>query len=236
MWLIGLSISTSADTHAIGVNMRLPRLEPDAGPAFRRHEAIGCHGSHGQTAEFDARDALAAKIIDAPEADWQAVPFRQIDEFGPDPEFELLSRRRMAIEQDGTSCGPSIALLPSSLQGSTFMPGEPMKMPDKSVGRPVEQFAGRSHLHHGAVMHHHDRIGEGQRLGLVVGDIDHADIELLVQLLQLRSQLPFEMRIDHGQRLVEQDRRDIRPHQPPTKRYLLLRIRRQSTRTPVETA
>ena len=44
----------------------------------------------------------------------------------------------------------------------------------------VEQFRRRAALHHPAVMHHHHGVGEGQRLGLVVGDVDHRHAELLL--------------------------------------------------------
>ena len=53
------------------------------------------------------------------------------------------------------------------------MPGEPMKWPTKVWAPAFEQLDRRTDLHHLALLHHHDLIGEGQRLGLVMGDIDH---------------------------------------------------------------
>ncbi len=79
-------------------------------------------------------------------------------------------------------------------------------------------------------MHHHHGIGEGQRLGLVMGDIDHRQIEIAVQRLELGSQLPFQLGIDHRQRLVEQHRGDVGTDQSAAERDLLLGIGRQPRR------
>ena len=49
---------------------------------------------------------------------------------------------------------------------------------DEGVRRPLEQLDRRADLHHPAVVHHHHLVGEGQRLGLVVGDVDHRALEL----------------------------------------------------------
>jgi len=51
--------------------------------------------------------------------------------------------------------------------------GAPDEMPDEHVIRQLEQILGAALLKHLAVVHHHDLVGEGQRLGLVVGDVDH---------------------------------------------------------------
>ena len=94
----------------------------------------------------------------------------------------------------------------------------------------LEQFLGRAHLHHPAVVHDHHLVGEGQRLGLVVGDVDHRVPEFVVQLLQLGPQLPLHMRIDHRQRLVEKQRVDVLPHHAAAQRDLLLGIGGQPAR------
>jgi hypothetical protein len=44
-------------------------------------------------------------------------------------------------------------------------------------------------------------------------DVDQRELELVVDLLQLAAQLPLQVRVDHGQRLVEQHRRHILAHQ-----------------------
>jgi len=77
-------------------------------------------------------------------------------------------------------------------------------------------------------LHDHDLIGKGQCLRLVVGDVDHCRAHALVQLLQLRTQLPFQMRVYDGQRFVEHDGVDILAHQTASEGYLLLAVGGQS--------
>ena len=104
------------------------------------------------------------------------------------------------------------------------------EMADEGMCRALEQFDRRADLHDIAVLHHHHLIGEGQRLGLVMGDIDHRRAHPLVQLLQLGAQLPFQMRVDHGQRFVEHHHVDVLAHQTAAHRDLLLVVRRQVRR------
>jgi hypothetical protein len=78
-------------------------------------------------------------------------------------------------------------------------------MADEGVRGALEQLDRRAHLHHHAVLHHHHLVGEGQRLRLVVGDVDHGHPDALVQLLELGAELPLQVRVDHRQRLVEHD-------------------------------
>ncbi len=98
----------------------------------------------------------------------------------------------------------------------------------------VEQFRRRAALHHAAVMHDDDGIGKGQRLGLVVGDVDHREIELAMQRLEFRAQLPFQLGIDHRQRLVEQNRGDVGTDEAAAERNLLLGVGRQPRRLAAE--
>ena len=56
----------------------------------------------------------------------------------------------------------------------------------------------------------------------------------MVNLFQLAPQLPFQVRIDHGQWLVEKNSRDIGPHQAATERDLLLGVGREIRGAPVE--
>ena len=105
---------------------------------------------------------------------------------------------------------------------------------DEGVRRSVEQFVRRSDLHHRAVIHHDHRLGEGQRLGLVVRHVDHGAPDLRVELLQLGAQLPFQLRIDDGQRLVEQDRGHVFAHEAAAERDLLLGVGGQAARAAIE--
>ena len=98
---------------------------------------------------------------------------------------------------------------------------------DKLVFGPVEQRVGRAHLHRAAPRHHHHLVSEGQGLDLVVGDVDQRELELVVDLLQLAPQLPFQVRIDHRQRFVEQHRRDVLANQTAAQTDLLLGVGRQ---------
>ena len=112
--------------------------------------------------------------------------------------------------------------------------GRADEIADEGVRGLVEQFGRRAALHHAAVMHDDDGVGEGQRLGLVVGDVDHREIELAMQRLQLRAQLPFQLGIDHRQRLVEQHRGDVGADETAAERNLLLGVGRQPRRLAAE--
>ena len=57
-----------------------------------------------------------------------------------------------------------------------------------------------------------------------------------MDLLELAAQLPFQVRVNHGERLVKEHRRHIRAHQPAPQRYLLLGVGAQARRTLVELA
>ena len=109
-------------------------------------------------------------------------------------------------------------------------------MADKGVLRTFEKLDRRADLNDLAVLHHHNLIGEGQSLGLVVRDVDHRSLHALVQFLQLRAQLPFEVRVDHRQRLVEHDDIDVVAHEATAHGDLLLVVRRQVRGTDVEHA
>ena len=104
------------------------------------------------------------------------------------------------------------------------MPGEPMKWPTKVCCGRSNSSDGAADLHRPAARHHHHLLGEGQRLDLVVGDVDQGELELVVDLLELAPQLPLEVRVDHRQRLVEQHRRDVLAHQAAAERDLLLGV------------
>ncbi len=105
--------------------------------------------------------------------------------------------------------------------------GRADEVADEGVRGTLEQLLRRAGLHHRAVVHDHDLVGEGQRLGLVVGHVDHGDVEGAVDLLEGRAQLPFQVRVDDGERLVEQDRGDVGPHQAAPERDLLLHVGRE---------
>ena len=114
------------------------------------------------------------------------------------------------------------------------MPGEPIKYPTKVCSGRSNSSAGVPICTASPVLHHHDLVGESQRLDLIVGDIDHQHVERAMDGFELRAQLPFERGIDHRQRLVEQHGGDVGPHQPAPERDLLLGIGGEAARPAVE--
>ena len=100
-------------------------------------------------------------------------------------------------------------------------PGAADEIADKGVARPLEQFPWRAELDDLAAVHHRDLVGEGRGLQLIVGDVDHGDVELLVDLLELAPQFPLQVRVDHRQRFIEEDRGDVVTHQTTAHRDFL---------------
>ena len=72
--------------------------------------------------------------------------------------------------------------------------GRADEIADERMGGRSNSSSGVPALNDAAVMHDDDRVGEGQRLGLVVRDVDHREVELAMQLLEHRPQLPLQMR------------------------------------------
>ena len=105
---------------------------------------------------------------------------------------------------------------------------------DEHVLRSLEQGFRRAHLHRTAPAHHDDLLGKGQRLDLVMRHVDQGQLQFVMNLLELAAQLPFELRVDDGQRFIEQHGRHILAHQTAAERDLLLGIGRQTGRTLVE--
>ena len=97
-------------------------------------------------------------------------------------------------------------------------------MPNEGVLRPLEELDGCSRLHHFAKVHHHHLVSEGERLRLVMRHVDHGALGPEVQFLELGTQLPLEVRIDHREGLVEHDDVHVRAHQATAERYLLLSV------------
>ena len=141
---------------------------------------------------------------------------------GRTPSLSAPSRQRRArppARVPATSSSP-----PSPRAGRKFMPGEPMKWPTKVCCGRSNSCVGAADLHRPAARHHHHLLGEGERLDLVVRDVDQRQLELVVDLLELAPQLPLEVRVDHRQRLVEQHRRHVLAHQAAAERDLLLGV------------
>ena len=76
---------------------------------------------------------------------------------------------------------------------------------DEQVDGPVVEFERSPRLLDQPVLHHDDLVGHGHGLDLVVGDVDRRGLQALVQLLDLGAHLDAQLRVEIGQRLVEQE-------------------------------
>ena len=76
---------------------------------------------------------------------------------------------------------------------------------DELVVRLVVEFERRADLLDDAVMHHHDLVGHGHGLDLVVGDVDRGGLQPLVQFLDFGAHRHAQLGVEVGQRLVEQE-------------------------------
>ena len=68
---------------------------------------------------------------------------------------------------------------------------------------------GRADLHHLALVHHDDAVGQRHRLFLVVGDVDEGSLEHFVQPVAFRAQFAAQLGVEARQRLIEQEGRRI---------------------------
>ena len=64
------------------------------------------------------------------------------------------------------------------------------------VDRVVVDFLRRTHLRHDALGHDDDVVGQGHGLGLVVGDIDGGDADLLLDAADLRAHRDAQLRVE----------------------------------------
>ena len=77
---------------------------------------------------------------------------------------------------------------------------------DERVGRPVVDVVRGADLLDLAVRHHADPVTQRHRLHLVVGHVDRGHRQLAVQALEVPAYLGPQLRVEVGQRLVEQER------------------------------
>ena len=76
---------------------------------------------------------------------------------------------------------------------------------DEGVVRILVEIDRRADLLDAAGAQHHDPVGHGQGLGLIVRHVDHGVAEHLVQLRQLDAHLHAQLGIEIAERLVEQE-------------------------------
>ena len=78
---------------------------------------------------------------------------------------------------------------------------------DEGGGRAAVDLGRRADLLDAAAVHHHDAVGHGERLLLVVRDHDGGDAEPALQRLDLVAQAHAHPRIERRERLIEQQQR-----------------------------
>ena len=67
--------------------------------------------------------------------------------------------------------------------------GRPHEVRDERVARPIVDLGRRAYLLDGAIAHHDDPVGDGERLLEIVGHVDRGDVEAALKLLQLHAHL-----------------------------------------------
>ena len=80
----------------------------------------------------------------------------------------------------------------------------PMNWATKLFAGARRDLVGRRELLDRAVVEHRDAVRHGQRLGLVVGDVDDGDAEPLVDVLDLELHLLAQLLVERAERLVHQ--------------------------------
>ena len=78
------------------------------------------------------------------------------------------------------------------------------KISHEAVLRLVVDVGGGANLLDDAIVHHHDGIAQGQRLFLVVGDVDEGDAQRLMHVLQFELHVLAHLQVEGGEGLVEE--------------------------------
>ena len=93
-----------------------------------------------------------------------------------------------------------------------------------------EDLARRADLDDAPVHEDRDAVGERHRLFLVVGDVDRGRAERALQLVQAEPRLEAQLRIEVGQRLVEQEQLRLADDRARQRDALLLAARKLAGR------
>ena len=102
----------------------------------------------------------------------------------------------------------------------------PTKPATNGVARLVVELLRRADLLEAPGVHHRDVVGQHQRLGLVVRDVDERRAEVRLQLLQLDLHVLAQLEIERAERLVEQQQRRLE-HEAARDRHALLLAARE---------
>ena len=104
----------------------------------------------------------------------------------------------------GEARPPSVRKRP----GASTVPARKVRAADEArheaVGRPLVEVALAADLVDRALVHHHQPVGHGERLLLVVGHHHRGEAELALQLADLDPHLLAQLGVEVGERLVEQ--------------------------------
>ena len=93
---------------------------------------------------------------------------------------------------------------------------------DESVRRCAIEAFRRAHLLEPSVVHDGDPVGHGERLGLIVGDVDHRDPELALELLDLELHVLAQLLVERPEGLVHEEQTRLEHHRPGERHALLL--------------
>ncbi len=96
---------------------------------------------------------------------------------------------------------------------------------DEGARRPLVDLARRADLLDPALRQDGDAVGQGERLGLIVGDVDGRLAEPPLQVAQLVAHLDAQLEVQVGQRLVEQEQARLQDQGPSDGDALLLPAR-----------
>ncbi len=95
----------------------------------------------------------------------------------------------------------------------------------EGAGRARVQVARAAGLLDGALVQQHHLVGHAHRLALVVGDIDHRQAQLALQVAQFTAHVLAQLRIEIRQRLVHQAHLGLRDQRAAQRHPLLLPAR-----------
>jgi len=90
--------------------------------------------------------------------------------------------------------------------------------------RIFKKIFGRAGLNNFALIHDHNLLGKGQRLHLIMRDINQGQFELFMDFFELSPQMPFEVGIYYRQRFIKKNGGHIGADQSPSQRYFLFGV------------
>ena len=135
---------------------------------------------------------------------------------GPRPRRTDRTQRELAEPAGHRPPGPA----PCTSTSRTL--AEPRKPATYAVSRRGVDRLRRADLLDQAVAHHGEPVGHGQRLLLVVGDVDERDADRLLERLELELQVLAQLGVQRTERLVEQQHRRVEHERAGERDALLL--------------